>query len=78
MKWTGAKAKSEKLSSNISTFCEDHPIALEARLREGRLGVDLICVMDRLVIPLNEWSIELGEVIYSLRSALDNLIYVCA
>lgn len=77
-KWTRAKTKAEKLTSNISTFCNDHPITLEAKLREGRLGVDLICVMDNLAIPLNEWSIELGEVIYSLRSSLDNLIYVCA
>lgn len=27
---------------------------------------------------LMEWSVELGEIVYSLRSALDNLIYVCA
>lgn len=77
-KWTRAKAKSESLTNGISTFCKDHPIDLEAKLREGGLGVDLICVMDNLETPLNEWSIELGEVVYSLRSSLDNLIYVCA
>jgi hypothetical protein len=77
-KWTRAKIKSDDLSNRISTFCKDNPITLKAKLREGRLGADLICLMDNLEIPLNEWSIELGEVVYSLRSSLDNLIYVCA
>jgi len=77
-KWTRAKTKADNLSSSISTFCNDNPISLEAKLREGRLGVDLICQMDNLEIPLKEWSIELGEVVYLLRSSLDNLIYVCA
>lgn len=77
-KWARAKTKSERLTNSIYTFCKDHPIALEAKLREGRLGVDLICAMNDMVIPLSEWSVDLGEVVYSLRSSLDNLIYVCA
>jgi hypothetical protein len=77
-KWTRAKTKADNLTSNISTFCKNNPISLEAKLREGRLGVDLICQMDNLEVPLKEWSIELGEIVYSLRSSLDNLIYVCA
>jgi len=77
-KWARAKTKADNLSSSISTFCNDNPISLEAKLREGRLGVDLICQMENLELPLIEWSIELGEIVYSLRSSLDNLIYVCA
>ena len=77
-KWTRASKKADILSNSISNFCEDNPISLEAKLREGRLGVDLVCQMDNLTVPLKEWSIELGEIVYSLRSSLDNLIYVCA
>jgi len=73
-----ASAKAAALSDNITAFCRDHPITLDAQLREGRLGVNLVCQMEGMIAPLSEWSVELGEIVYSLRSALDNLIYVCA
>jgi hypothetical protein len=72
------RARAAALSANIAAFCQDHPIALDVQYREGRLGVNLVCQMERLLVPLREWSVELGEVVYSLRSALDNLIYACA
>lgn len=73
-----ANDKASALSANIAAFCRDHPITLDAQLREGRLGVNLVCQMEGMIAPLKAWSLELGEIVYSLRSALDNLIYVCA
>lgn len=78
LKWNRANEKAAALCTNVPAFCRDHPITLDARLREGRLGVDLVCDMAGLIAPLKEWSLALGEIVYSLRSSLDNLIYVCA
>lgn len=78
LKLDRANEKAATLAANILAFCRDHPITLNAQLREGRLGVNLVCQMEGMVVPLKEWSLELGEIVYSLRSALDNLIYVCA
>lgn len=78
LKLDRASARAAALSANIAAFCQDHPIALDVQHREERFGVNLICQMDGMLAPLKEWSIELGEVVYSLRSALDNLIYACA
>lgn len=78
LKLDRADEKAAALAANIAAFCRDHPITFDARLREGRLGVDLVCQMEGMIVPLKEWSLELGEIVYSLRSALDNLIYVCA
>jgi len=78
LKLDRANDKAATLAANILAFCRDHPITLDAQLREGRLGVNLVCQMEGMVVPLKEWSLELGEIVYSLRSALDNLIYVCA
>lgn len=78
LKLNRANDKAAALSANVAAFCRDHPITLDAQLREGRLGVNLVCQMEGMVAPLKEWSLELGEIVYSLRSALDNLIYVCA
>lgn len=78
LKLSRADEKAVALAANVVAFCRDHPIALDAQLREGQLGVNLVCQMEGMIVPLKEWSLELGEIVYSLRSALDNLIYVCA
>lgn len=78
LKLNRADEKFSALSKDITAFCNENPITLDAQLREERLGVNLVCQMERMIIPLQKWSLELGEIIYSLRSALDNLIYVCA
>lgn len=78
LKLNRASERAAAFTENVAAFCRDHPITLDAQLREGRLGVNLVCQMDGMIVPLKEWSVELGEIVYSLRSALDNLIYVCA
>lgn len=78
LKLNRASERAAALTANVAAFCRDHPITLDAQLREGRLGINLVCQMDGMIVPLKEWSTELGEIVYSLRSALDNLIYVCA
>lgn len=78
LKMNRASERAEALSTNVAAFCRHHPITVDAQLREGRLGINLVCQMEGMIVPLKEWSLELGEIVYSLRSALDNLIYVCA
>lgn len=78
LKLNRADVRAAELSENMAAFCRDHPIMLDAQMCEGRLGINLVCQMKGMVVPLMEWSVELGEIVYSLRSALDNLIYVCA
>lgn len=78
LKLNRADVRAVALSENMAAFCRDHPIRLATQMREGRLGVNLVCQMKGMVVPLMEWSVELGEIVYSLRSALDNLVYVCA
>lgn len=78
LKLDRANERAAALTANIATFCRDHPITLDAQLRESRLGINLVCQMEGMTVPLKEWSVELGEIVYSLRSALDNLIYICA
>lgn len=78
LKLNRADERAAALSANMAAFCRDHPIVLDAQMREGRLGINLVCQMRGMILPLMEWSAELGEIVYSLRSALDNLIYVCA
>lgn len=77
LKLNRASERATALTANIAAFCRDHPITLDAQLREGQLGINLVCQMEGMIVPLKEWSLELGEIVYSLRSALDNLIYVC-
>lgn len=79
LKLNRASERAAALAANVAAFCRDHPITLDAQLREGRLGINLVCQMEGVVVPLKEWSLELGEIVYSLRSALDNLIIcLCA
>lgn len=78
LKLDHASARAAALSNNISAFCKNHLIMLDAQYRDDRLGVNLVCQMEGMIVPLREWSVGLGEVVYSLRSALDNLIYACA
>lgn len=78
LKINRAEKKSLSLSNKIAEYCKQHPINLNPQLREGRLGIKLICQMESMVLPLQEWSLELGEIVYTLRSTLDNLIYMCA
>ncbi|WP_323945446.1 hypothetical protein [Aeromonas caviae] len=78
IKWSKANDDAHSLLSEINKFCDEHPINLIPTPRDGRLGVNFAYDMKDYAIPLKRWSIDLGGIIYSLRSALDNLIFVCA
>lgn len=78
LKIARSRDQAEALQEEIVEFCEDNPISLRAAYRSEKRGVNLICQMDQMRIPLKEWSIKMGEAVYSLRSALDNLIFACA
>ena len=73
-----AKDKISVLLAGVSEWTKTNPITLSAQLRPKRLGVDLRCQIDGGAAPLESWRLDIGEIVYSLRSALDNLIYVCA
>jgi len=73
-----AEKKAGALLDDIVNFCQSNPISLRVDYRPERHGVNLICQMDKLHAPLKEWSIQTGEIIHLLRSALDNLIFACA
>lgn len=78
IKFNKANDDAQSLFFEINELCNKHPIKLDSTLRKERLGYNLTYNMEGLEIPFKKWSIDLGVVIYSLRSALDNLIYVCA
>lgn len=78
LKLNRADEKFLALSKDMAAFCKENPIMLDAQLRDDRLGINLVCQMEKMIAPSQEWSLELGEIVYSLRSALDNLIYACA
>lgn len=73
-----AAERSAALTGAIAAFCREHPITFRATLRQHRLGVDLVCDMGGVDVPLDTWSVELGEIAHLLRSALDNLVFACA
>jgi hypothetical protein len=73
-----ASAASAALLAKIASFCQDNPIRLAVQYREQHMGINLVCQMEGMIVPLREWTVELGVVVHYLRSALDNLIYACA
>lgn len=78
LKLDRAAARSAALTGVIAAFCREHTITFRANLRQHRLGVDLVCEMEGVDVPLETWSVELGEIAHLLRSALDNLVFACA
>lgn len=73
-----AEAKLLSLQSAIEEWRDLNKIRLEAELRPQRHGVNLKCHMQDIHAPLMDWKLEFGEIVYSLRSSLDNLVYYCA
>ena len=73
-----ADSKSLTLKKGIEDWCKDNEVTLESELRPERHGLNLKCNMQDLSIPIENWRLDFGEIIYTLRSALDNLIFFCA
>ncbi len=73
-----ADDKSLALSNSINSWCNKNAVTLESKLRPERHGLDLTCDMKNLIVPIENWRLDFGEIVYTLRSTLDNLIFFCA
>jgi hypothetical protein len=78
LKLERANAQLRSLETSIADWVASNPIAVECRLREGRLGYQLVVKELGGAAPLEEWGLVFGECIHNLRSALDNLAYALA
>ncbi len=73
-----AESKFIALKNSVEEWCDANELTLVLELRPNRHGINLICEMEGMLIPIESWRLDFGEIIYTLRSALDNLIYFCA
>lgn len=73
-----AASKSMALKNSIEEWNNQNAVTLESELRPERRGVNIKCNMQDLSVPIENWRLDFGEIIYTLRSALDNLIFYCA
>lgn len=73
-----ADAKFLNLKKSIEDWCNDNILTLKSELRPQRQGLNLTCNMQDLSVPIENWRLDFGELIYTLRSALDNLVFFCA
>lgn len=78
LKINRAETQVQLLSHSISTWVASNPITADCKLRDGRLGFQLIQKNFAAAPPLEEWSLLLGECVHNLRSALDNLAFALA
>lgn len=78
LKLNRAGSQVHLLSQSISTWVAHNPITADCKLRDGRLGFQLIQKDFAENPPLDEWSLLLGECVHNLRSALDNLAFALA
>ena len=73
-----AESKFLALKKSIEEWCDTNELTLTSELRPKRHGLNLTCDMEGISIPIESWRLDFGEIIYTLRSALDNLIFHCA
>lgn len=78
LKLNRASMQVQLLSQAISMWVASNPITAECKLRDGRLGFQLIQKDFAVAPPLDEWSLQFGECVHNLRSALDNLAFALA
>ncbi len=78
LKLNRAGAQIQSLALSISAWVANNPITADCKLRDGRLGFQLIQKDFVAPAPLAEWGLLLGECVHNLRSALDNLAFALA
>ncbi|WP_139178468.1 hypothetical protein [Janthinobacterium sp. OK676] len=66
------------LSHSISDWAANNPVTADCKLSDGRLGFQLIQKDFTIAPSLDEWSLQFGECVHNLRSALDNLVFALA
>ena len=70
LKWSRGNSHVAALQSKFGEWHASAPASLDAVLREGRQGIDLVARVPR-GIPKHEWSLDLGDALHNLRSAFD-------
>ena len=73
-----ADSKVLAFQNSISEWKRDNKVTLYAEFRPNKHGLNIKCDMEGLAAPLENWRVDFGEIIYTLRSTLDNLIFYCA
>jgi len=73
-----ADAKILNLKKSIDDWCDDNILTLDSKLRPQRQGLNLTCNMQNISVPIENWRLDFGEIIYTLRSTLDNLVFFFA
>jgi len=70
LKWSRANAHAAVLQSRLGEWHASAPVSIDSVLREDRLGFDLVARVPN-GMPKHEWSLDLGDALHNLRSALD-------
>ncbi|WP_431946029.1 hypothetical protein [Micromonospora marina] len=70
LKWSRGNSHTAALQSKFGEWHASAPVSVDAVLREDRHGIDLVARVPR-GIPKHEWSLDLGDALHNLRSALD-------
>lgn len=78
LKLARASKQGEDLSASIAFWGSENPITADCKLRNERLGFQLILREFGNPPPLEEWGLIFGECVHNLRSALDNLTFALA
>lgn len=78
LKLSRAESQAQTLNASISDWSAKNPITADCRLRDDRLGYELVQNAFHEAPPLDYWGLSFGECIHNLRSALDNLAYALA
>lgn len=78
LKLNRAGTQVQLLSHSVATWIAANPISADCKLRDGRLGFQLIQKDFAVAPPLDEWGLLFGECVHNLRSALDNLAFALA
>lgn len=78
LKFVRAHAQIEALAQDVTAWTSQGPMTPECKLREGRLGYQVVMGEYSVPPPLEQWGLLFGECIHNIRSALDNLTYALA
>lgn len=78
LKFGRAKSQIESLDKEIAEWLSHLPKSPICKLREGRLGYQVIMPEYSVPPPLEHWGLLFGECIHNIRSALDNLAFALA
>jgi hypothetical protein len=72
-----ANDKSLALTSSIQSWFKEYPITLKPTIRQDRRSWELAIEL-AATPPIDEWAVEVSEIVGHLRAALDNQVMLIA